>query len=90
MASKSAPDLSEFYRLSKPKSPPCQIGLILRGEVTPKLGPAEVGRLQAALDTDGGIITASAVVKWLADRGHDSNTNRVSNHRRDVCNCGRE
>lgn len=83
------PDLSEFYRLSKPKSPPCQIGLILSGEVTPQLKDTQPEQLKAALATDSGIITASAIVKWLADRGHETNTNRVSNHRRGVCNCGK-
>ena len=86
MASK--PDLSEFYKLSKPKKPPCQIGLILSGEITPELPPAERDQLAAALDTDGGIITASAVVGWLAAREHETNVNRVSNHRRGACTCG--
>lgn len=83
------PDLSEFYRLSKPKSPPCQVGLILNGEVTPQLKAPEAEQLKAALNTDSGIITASAVVQWLGERGHETNTNRVSNHRRGVCNCGK-
>lgn len=81
------PDLSEFYRLSKPKRLPCQIGLILAGEVTPELKPAEREKLDAALSTDAGIITASAIVQWLAASGHETNTNRVSNHRRKVCTC---
>lgn len=83
------PDLSAFYRLSKPKSPPCQVGLILSGEITPTLKPVEVEQLKGALDTDGGIITATAIVTWLAEHGHSTNTNRVSNHRRKACNCGK-
>jgi hypothetical protein len=81
-------DLSEFYRLSKPRKPPCQVGLILTGQMTPKLKPEQVAQLEAALGTDAGIITSSAVVAWLKAQGHDSNTNRVSNHRRGVCTCG--
>lgn len=84
------PDLSEFYRLSKPKKPPCQIGLILSGEITPKLKPEAREQLRAALDTDAGIITAGAVVAWLKERGHDTNANRISNHRRGVCTCDEE
>lgn len=84
------PDLSEFYKLSKPKSPPCQVGLILSGEVAPKLKPAEVEQLEAALCTDNGIITGTAIQQWLASRGHDTNVNRISNHRRGVCRCGKE
>lgn len=82
------PDLTEFYALSKPKKPPCQIGLILAGEFSPKLKPQECEQLRAALDTDAGIITASAIVQWLKARGIETNTNRVSNHRRRVCTCG--
>lgn len=82
-------DLSEFYKLSKPKSPPCQIGLVLKGEVTPALNSEELKQLEAALDSNSGVITATAIVKWLADRGHETNTNRVSGHRRKVCNCGK-
>ena len=82
------PDLSEFYKLSKPKKPPCQIGLILSGEITPELSAPERKQLDAALETDSGIITATAIVGWLAARDHETNTNRVSNHRRGACTCG--
>lgn len=88
MPTKTTPDLTEFFRLSKPKKPPCQIGLILDGQITPKLDPEEYQQLRAALGTDGGIITASAIVQWLKERGHDTNANRISNHRRGVCTCG--
>lgn len=84
------PDLSEFYKLSKPKKPPCQIGLILSGEITPHLDPSERGQLEAALETDHGIITGGAILAWLKERGHDTNTNRISNHRRGVCTCTEE
>lgn len=82
------PDLSAFYALSKPRKPPCQIGLILSGEITPKLSATEVEQLDAALKTDRGIITASAIQTWLVERGHDAGVNRISTHRRGVCTCG--
>jgi len=85
----SKPDLSAFYALSKPRKPPCQIGLILSGDVTPKLDPEAVEQLDAALKTDRGIITASAIQTWLAEHGHDAGVNRISTHRRGVCTCGR-
>lgn len=84
----SAPDLSEFFKLSKPKKPPCPLGLILSGELPPEIKPAERKQLQAALETDKNIITAGAIVEWLKGRGHEVNQNRVSNHRRGVCSCG--
>jgi hypothetical protein len=83
----SNPDLTEFYRLSKPRKPPCQLGLILAGEITPRLKSDQAEQLEAALTTDAGIITSSAIVAWLKTRGHDTNTNRISNHRRGVCTC---
>lgn len=85
---KATPDLSDFYRLSSPKRPPCQIGLILSGELSPALSKEETEKLGAALASDKNIITASAIVEWLKERGHELNTNRVSNHRRGVCTCG--
>lgn len=88
MATTPKPDLTAFFALSKPKKPPCQLGLILNGDITPELKSEEREQLVAALAMDSGIITASAVVGWLKDRGHDTNTNRVANHRRGVCSCG--
>lgn len=83
----ASPDLTEFYKLSKPKKPPCQIGLILSGEITPKLSGEETEQLKAALKADSGIITAGAIEGWLKARGHDTNSVRISNHRRGTCSC---
>lgn len=83
----ASPDLTEFFRLSKPRRPPCQVALILSRDITPKLNSEQVAQLQAALATDKGVITGSAIQQWLADRGHDISVNRISNHRRGVCNC---
>lgn len=77
-----APDLSEFYKLSRPKKPPCQIGFIKT-----QLAPSDAEKLEAAVKTDRGIITAAAIVEWLKEKGHDCNTSRVSNHARGVCTC---
>lgn len=82
------PDLAEFYALSKPKSPPCQIGLILDG-AEPKLSGEEIEQLTAALDTDKGFITGAAIQSWLKERGHATNVQRISNHRRGICSCDR-
>lgn len=82
-----APDLAEFFALSKPKNAPCQIGLILKGETEPKLSKEELTQLQAALDTDKGFITAGAIDGWLKARGHETNAIRISNHRRGTCHC---
>lgn len=81
------PDLTEFFALSKPKKPPCQLGLILSGDLTPKLSEEELTQLNAALETDRGVITAGAVQGWLEARGHKVNPTRISNHRRGVCTC---
>lgn len=81
MAAKQ-PDLSEFFKLSRPKKRPCQIGFIL-----PTLGDAEADQLKAALATDVGIITAAAIVQWAAGRGHDVSFAAVTAHRKGTCSC---
>lgn len=81
------PDLTEFYKLSKPRKPPCQLRLILEGEITPKLSADEGDQLRAACEADRGIITSAAIQAWLAAKGHEINVNRISNHRRGVCDC---
>lgn len=86
-ATQTKPDLSAFYALSRPKKAPCQIGVILSGEITPELSKGEREQLTAALASDKNIITGAAIVEWLKERGHVVNSNRVSNHRRGVCAC---
>lgn len=83
----SKPDLTEFYKLSSPKKPPCQIRLILAGELSPGLKAEETEQLAAACAADKNIVTGSAIVEWLKARGIETNVNRVSNHRRGVCDC---
>lgn len=81
MATKG-PDLSEFFALSRPKRRPCPLGFVFG-----TLDDAEAASLKAALDTDVSIITAAAVVDWLARRNHDVTFAAVTNHRKRRCSC---
>jgi hypothetical protein len=80
MASK--PDLSEFFKYSRPKRKPCAVGYALE-----QLGEHELAQLQAALNHDAGIITNAAVVQWLSARKHAATVSAVVNHRKGVCAC---
>lgn len=82
MASKTQPDLSEFFKLSRPKRKPCSIGFALS-----QLKPADREQLQAALDTDQGIITNAAVEGWLKGRDLITTVSAVVNHRKGRCTC---
>lgn len=86
---KNAPDLSEFERLSHPRNPPCAMGLILTGELTPQLDDDDLVKLEAAMAKDQGVITNAAIAKWLAQRGHDLHSQRVMTHRKGTCCCGK-
>lgn len=81
--STNKPDLTEFYKYSKPKRPPCKVGAVL-GE----LGREPKKQLVAALATDSSLITPSAVVTWMEKRCelHFSPQN-VINHRNGRCTC---
>lgn len=81
------PDLSEFFKLSRPKKPPCQLGIILSRAAKPQLSETEAEQLRAALATDVGIITAAAIVAWLEARGHEVTFAKITNHRRGRCSC---
>lgn len=81
-------DLSEFYKLSKPKRPPCFVGVILDRQTDPKLDAKEVSELEAALATDPGIITNAAISAWLKQRGLDAHNQRILTHRKGTCTCG--
>lgn len=87
MAPKSQTDLTEFLTLSKPKKATCPVGLILTGNAVPLLKDEEIEQLEAALSTDVGIITGAAIQGWLKARGHETNPQRISNHRRRTCTC---
>lgn len=82
MADKNPPDLSEFYKLSKPRRKPCAIG-----HVKTLLPKREAEQLDAALALDKGIITGAAIREWLKARDHILNDAVISSHRRGVCSC---
>jgi hypothetical protein len=81
------PDLSEFYRLSKPKKPPCKLGLLL--SPAGKLSPQERVNLHAALATDNSIVTSKAIIERLEELKVklEINTNNIVSHRGRKCTC---
>jgi hypothetical protein len=78
----SQPDLSEFYRYSRPKRSPCRVG-----HARAQLKPAERAQLDAALEIDKGVITAGAIEQWLTKRGQDASITAIANHRKKKCTC---
>lgn len=78
----TSPDLTEFFKLSRPKKKPCAIGFALT-----QLKPTERDQLVAALATDKGIITGSAVEQWLKARGQTANPSAITAHRIGRCSC---
>lgn len=89
-------DLTEFYKYSKPKRPPCRIGHALATIRTSesdsdnsdvKRGDAK--KLEAALAQDKNLITSSAIVTWLEKRGICTITSAspITAHRRKSCTC---
>lgn len=84
-AKTNQPDLSEFFKLSRPKKKPCSVGW-----ARSQLSQAEQAQLDAAIGTDQGIITNQAVVDWLGKRGHVTTVSATVNHRKRVCSCAQE
>ena len=76
------PDLSEFFKLSKPKKRPCGIGHALT-----QLAADAGSQLEAALTTDAGIITNSAIQQWLQARKFDVSVSAIVSHRKRTCTC---
>ena len=86
MPEKTAPDLSEFFKYSKPKKPPCRVGFALS-----QLKPKERSELIAALEMDNNIITNGAIAEWLEKRGQDGpSTSALTSHRKGKCNCAED
>lgn len=75
-------DLSEFFRYSRPKKKPCAVGFAVEA-----LNDSEREQLQAACEVDSGLITTSAIVQWLAARGHEVTSSAATSHRRKTCSC---
>jgi hypothetical protein len=84
MTEAATPDLSEFYKYSRPKRPPCRVGHALT-----QLKPADRKAAEAALDQDKNLITAAAIVTWFEKRGiKDFNTSAaLLGHRKHTCTC---
>jgi hypothetical protein len=76
-------DLSEFYKYSRPKKPPCKVGFAREQLKT----DVEREQLDAALSHDAGLITAHAVVEWLGARKHTVSNPAVVSHRKRTCSC---
>jgi len=86
--SKVAPvvDLTEFYRLSKPRKKPCTIG-----HARTLLSKSEVEKLDAALSVDPGIITHGAIETWIKNNKKTEEVpvtvSGVVSHRKGSCSC---
>lgn len=80
----ASPDLSEFFKLSRPKSKPCPVAFAIT-----QLSADEQAQLEAALGHDVGIITNAAIRDWFKARGHVLTDAAVGVHRRGTCACGR-
>jgi hypothetical protein len=82
------PDLSAFYALSNPKgrNRVCPIGIVRE-----KLKPEEQAQLDAALQSNQGLISNVAIDKWLKDRVPEwkalGTWQAVCSHREERCNC---
>lgn len=85
MATEAKPDLSEFFKLSRPAKPPCRIAYAMG-----QLDKGEAAQLDAACKTDKGIINTGAIRQWLKARGHDVSIPAITSHRQGVCTCGEE
>ena len=81
----AAPDLSEFFKYSRPKRPPCKVGYAL----TQLKSSKDRALALAALATDSNLITPSAVTTWFEKRGIDTitSTGSVIAHRKKKCTC---
>ena len=82
MSSTDGPDLTEFFKYSRPKRPPCKVAWALT-----QIKAAEKDQFVGALDTDKGIIPAGAVVEWLSKRDIDLSHQHIVNHRSKKCTC---
>jgi hypothetical protein len=78
----NAPDLSEFFRLSRPRRKPCAVAAALE-----QLSADEREKLEAANAHDQGIITNAAIRDWLKARSIIVNDAQVRVHRTGTCAC---
>ena len=80
----SNPDLSEFFKYSRPPKSPCRVGYALSGK---ELKGDEKTQLESALKTDKGLITAGAIQEWGKRRKITLTASSVVNHRKESCSC---
>lgn len=81
------PDLTEFYKYSRPKKPPCKVGIVLG--TGSKLNKQARVDLVGALAIDNAIIPSRAIIDWLDARptGLEFNPNNIASHRKGTCTC---
>lgn len=95
MTAAAQPDLTEFYKYSRPKRPPCRVGHALEliekaeAEGSKTVSKGDVKRMRAALDVDKNLITGAAIITWAQARGIETLTNvsPITNHRKHTCTC---
>jgi hypothetical protein len=80
----TGPDLTEFYKYSRPKRPPCRVGHVLT-----QLKPADRKAVEAAFDQDKNLITGQAILTWFESREiKDFNSAAaLQGHRKHTCTC---
>lgn len=81
------PDLSEFLSLSKPRTPPCPVGLVLEG-----LTEEERTLFARACESPQNVITNIALSVWLERRaptiwGEGGSWQAARSHRSRACTC---
>lgn len=86
LTAKNQPDLSEFFKYSRPRRAPCRLGHAMT-----QLSDGDLVSVNAALDADKNLITSQAIIIWFEKRG----VTRVSspsivNHRKKCCSCFEE
>jgi hypothetical protein len=78
--------LTELLELPKPKKRRCRIGYVLS-----QLAPGDQTTLAAALATDDGSISDTAIITWIDERmelgGMTPDTRNVADHRKGRCDC---
>lgn len=81
---KAKVDLTEFFKLSRPKSPPCKLGPVLA-----QLSEEEHEQYGAAEQADSNVITNQALALWLERHveGHNVNWQNCLAHRTRKCGC---
>jgi hypothetical protein len=85
----ATPDLSAYYKHSRPKKPPCKFSFLLSADSP--LSKKQQVELAAALDADKSIVTATAIIEVLKELNVEIefSTNNITHHRARKCSCVR-